>query len=157
MLKKSLTHSLLFAILLLPTHALAGENWPRWRGPRNDGTSTESNLPTQWSATQNIKWRVALPGPAPSTPIIWNDRIFLTSAEGNALVFLSLDTTGKILWKKTLGAGNYEIRGDESNAASPSPSTDGRHVWVKLGTGLLAFFDFAGNAVWQFDLLTRYP
>lgn len=156
MLKYLPPYFLFLITLLLATHAPANENWPRWRGPRNDGTSTAINLPAQWSATQNIKWRVELPGPAPSTPIIWNDRIFLTSTEGNALVFLGLDTSGKILWKKPLGAGNYEVRGDESNAASPSPSTDGQHVWVKLGTGLLACFDFSGNIVWQFDLQERY-
>lgn len=152
MLKKYL----LLVMLLLATHAHAGENWPRWRGPRNDGTSTETNLPTQWSTTQNIKWRIELPGPAPSTPIVWNDRIFLTSAEEKVLVLLCLDANGKTLWKKTLGEGNYEIRGDESNAASPSPSTDGQHVWVKLGTGLLACFDFSGNEVWRVDLHARY-
>ncbi len=143
-------------VLFSVAHINAAENWPRWRGPANDGTSTETGLPSQWSATQNIKWRVELPGPAPSTPIVWNDRIFLSSTEAKTLVFLCLDTNGKILWKKALGAGNYEIRGDESNAASPSPSTDGRHVWVKLGTGLLTCFDFAGNVVWQFDLQERY-
>lgn len=152
MLKKSLP----FIILLIITHAHAGENWPRWRGPRNDGTSMETNLPAQWSAMQNIKWRVVLPGPAPSTPIIWNDRIFLSSTEGNNLVFLCLDTSGKILWKQTLAPGNYDVRGDESNAASPSPATDGQYVWVKFGTGLLACLDFAGKTVWQVDLQERY-
>ncbi len=157
MLKKTSSFCSGLMVLLLSTNLFAGEDWPRWRGPRNDGTSTETGLPSQWSATQNIKWRMELPGPAPSTPIVWNDRIFLASAEGSSLVFLCLDTNGKMLWKKTLGAGNYEIRGDESNAASPSPSTDGQSVWVKLGTGLLACFDFSGNAVWQFDLQERYP
>src|SRR5512145_1427688 len=95
------------------------ENWPRWRGPRNNGTSTETNLPVRWSRTENVKWRVELPGPAPSTPAVWNDRIFVTSAEGSDLVFLCLDTSDKLLWKKKLDSGNYEIRGDESNAASP--------------------------------------
>ncbi len=148
--------ALSIVLVLLAAQMLHAENWPRWRGPRNDGTSTETGLPSQWSATKNIKWRAELPGPAPSTPIVWNDRVFLTSADGSSLVLLCLDTNGKMLWKKTLGAGNYEIRGDESNAASPTPSTDGTHVWVKLGTGLLACFDFAGNAVWQVDLHERY-
>jgi outer membrane protein assembly factor BamB len=132
------------------------ENWPRWRGPRNNGTSTETNLPVRWSRTENVKWRVELPGPAPSTPAVWNDRIFVTSAEGADLVFLCLNTSGKLLWKKKLDSGNYEIRGDESNAASPSPTTDGLHVWVKLGTGVLACFDFEGKEIWKFNLQQRY-
>lgn len=132
------------------------EDWPRWRGPRNDGTSTETGLPASWSKTENIKWRVELPGPAPSTPIIWRDRIFLTATSGSSLVLMGLNTDGKILWQKTLGSGNYEIRQDESNAASPSPSTDGKYVWVKFGTGILACFDFEGNEIWRFDLQKRY-
>ncbi len=134
-----------------------GENWPRWRGPRNDGTSLETNLPARWSKTENLKWRVALPGPAPSTPAIWDDRIFLTSTEGADLVFLCFDTAGKLRWKQKLDSGNYDIRGDESNAASPSPTTDGRYIWVKLGTGVLACFDFTGKEIWKFNLQERYP
>ena len=132
------------------------ENWPRWRGPRNDGTSLETGLPARWSMTENLKWRFELPGPAPSTPVIWGDRIFLTSAEGADLVLLCLDTAGKLLWKKKLDSGNYEIRGDESNAASPSPTTDGKLVWANLGTGVLACYDFDGKEIWKFDLEQRY-
>jgi outer membrane protein assembly factor BamB len=135
------------------THA---ENWPRWRGPRNDGTSTETGLVSTWSKTENIKWRLELPGAAPSTPIIWHDRIFLTSAEESALTLLCINTGGKILWKKILGEGNYNIREGESNAASPSPSTDGVYVWIKLGTGILACYDFTGKEIWKFDLQQRY-
>lgn len=145
-------------IILLQNFPAAAqtENWPRWRGPRNDGTSSEIGIAAKWSKTENVKWRLELPGPAPSTPIIWQDRIFLTSAEGAALVLLSANTAGKILWKQTLASGNYNIREDESNAASPSPSTDGQRVWVKLGTGLLACYDFAGKEIWSFDLQKRY-
>jgi len=132
------------------------ENWPRWRGPRNDGTSTETGLASTWSKTENLKWRLELPGPAASTPIVWNDRIFLTSAEGSSLVLLCVNTAGKVLWKKILGEGNFDIREGESNAASPSPSTDGKYVWVKLGTGLLASYDFGGKEVWKVDLQQRY-
>jgi outer membrane protein assembly factor BamB len=143
----------IFLGLLTETQA---ENWPRWRGPRNDGTSIETELPAKWSKTENVKWRLELPGPAPSTPIVWQDRIFLTSAEGSNLVLLCVDTSGKMLWKKMLGGGNYTIREGESNAASPSPSTDGKNVWVMLGTGIVACYDFNGNEVWKFNLQERY-
>lgn len=132
------------------------ENWPRWRGPRNDGTSAETGLVSTWNKTDNVKWRLELPGPGASTPIVWNDRIFLTSAEGPSLVLLCINTAGKILWKKTVGDGNFDIREGESNAASPSPSTDGKYVWAKLGTGILACYDFNGNEIWKFDLQERY-
>jgi outer membrane protein assembly factor BamB len=158
MKRKLLPWPSIFIVVIFFNFPLAAqtENWPRWRGPRNDGTSTETGIASKWSKTENVKWRLELPGAAPSTPIIWQDKIFLTSAEGSDLVFLSVNTAGKILWKKTLGSGNYQIRRDESNAASPSPSTDGKNVWVKLGTGLLACYDFDGKEIWRFNLQERY-
>jgi len=145
-----------FAIITGFSNFAQAENWPGWRGPRNDGTSTKTGLVSTWSKTENIKWRLELPGPAPSTPIIWHDRIFLTSAEESALALLCINTGGKILWKKIIGEGSYTIREGESNAASPSPSTDGTYVWVKLGTGILACYDFSGKEIWKFDLQQRY-
>ena len=136
-----------------PTQA---ENWPQWRGPRNDGVSLETGLPTTWSATENVVWKTSLPGPAGATPVVWGDRIFLTSAKGNELVLISLNTDGKILWERKLGDGDQVVRGDEGNSASPSPSTDGKHVWAMLGTGELACFDFDGNEIWKFNLQDRY-
>lgn len=137
------------------TPALA-ENWPQWRGPKNDGVSHETGLPTTWSATENVVWRTPLPGPAGATPVVWGDRIFLTSAKDPDLLLLCLDNSGKILWERKLGSGDQTVRGDEGNSASPSPSTDGQHVWAMLGTGELACFDFAGNEVWKFNLQERY-
>ena len=56
------------------------ENWPAWRGPRGDGTSLESNVPTRWSATENVAWKTAVPGAGHSSPIVWGERVFLTTA-----------------------------------------------------------------------------
>lgn len=137
------------------TESLAGD-WPKWRGPRNDGTSTETGLASRWSKTENVRWRLELPGPAPSTPVVWRDRIFLTSADGESLVLLCVSTSGKLLWKRTVGGGNYDVRQGESNAASPSPSTDGKYVWVFFGTGVLACYDFDGEEVWKFNVQERY-
>ena len=146
-----------FGIVLLTTVGSAvAENWPHWRGPRNDGTSPETNLPVKWSKTENILWRLPLPGPAGATPVVWEDRIFLTSAEGDELVLLCVSTEGKILWKRTLGSGNRVVRGGEGNSASPSPSTDGRHVWAFVSTGDLACYDFEGAEVWRTNLQERY-
>ena len=87
-------------------------------------------------------------GAAASTPVIWEDKIFLTSAEGNALVLMCISTEGEERWKRTLGHGNRVVRGGEGNSAAPSPVTDGEHVWAFLGTGDLACYDFDGNQVW---------
>ena len=145
----------LFAVLMLASTARA-ENWPSWRGPRGDGTSTEKNLPIKWSKTENVAWRLALPGAAGATPVVWNDRIFLTSVDGEALVLIAASTDGKQLWKKPVATGNRSVRGDEGNLASPSPVTDGKHVWSFMAEGTLACFDFDGNQVWKTFLPDRY-
>ncbi len=147
----------LAAILALGTAASAwAENWPQWRGPRRDGTSLETGLPLKWSKTDNVAWRLPLPGPAGATPIVWGDRIFLTSAKDRDLLLLCASTDGKLLWERTVANGAQMVRGDEGNSASPSPSTDGKHVWVFMGTGDLACYDFNGNEVWKFNLQDRY-
>lgn len=143
-------------VLLLGYRQAGAENWPQWRGPRNDGSSEEQNLPTTWSKTENVRWRLELPGPAGATPVVWDDRIFLTSAMGQDLVLVCANTEGKTLWTKKLGTGDQIVRGDEGNYASPSPSTDGKHVWAFTGNGILACFDFAGKEIWKQDVQDRY-
>ena len=133
------------------------ENWPQWRGPKNDGISTEKNVPVKWSKTENIAWRLPLPGIAGATPCVWGDRIFLTSAKGeDELIALCVGTDGKILWERSLGGGNRAARGNEGNRASPSPSTDGKHVYAFTGNGNLYCFDFAGSEVWKVDIQKDY-
>ena len=75
-----------------------------------------------------------MPGMGGSTPAVWDKHIFLTSQDGDNLVILCASTDGKLLWKRPLGT-NRPIRGDEGNGASPSPSTDGKHVFVFVGSG----------------------
>jgi outer membrane protein assembly factor BamB len=144
-------------ILLFFTFTLAiAENWPNWRGPKHDGTSTETGIPQKWSKTETVIWRTSLPGPAASTPIIWGDRIFLTSAEGADLVLICISTDGKILWKQVVGTGNTNVKGDEANLAAPSPSTDGKYVFAFFGSGDLVCYDFAGKQIWKTNLQKTY-
>ena len=154
--KKQWRTVILGVLLLSVMGVAAAENWQNWRGPRNNGTSLETSLPVEWSKTENVLWRLPLPGPAGATPVVWDDRIFLTSAEGNDLALLCIRTDGKILWKRTLGTGNRVVHGGEANAASPSPSTDGQHVWAFFSTGDLACYDFDGVQIWKTNLQDRY-
>ena len=137
---------------------LQAENWPSWRGPQGNGISQEKNLPAEWDKETNIAWRLPLPGSAGATPAIWEDSIFLTSAgEQGQLLLMCVGTDGKERWRRTIvESGNKRVRDDEGNMASPSPSTDGKLVWVMMGTGELACFDFAGNEKWKFNLQDRY-
>lgn len=134
------------------------ENWPQWRGPENNGISHETNIPAKWSTTENVVWKLPLPGQGGSTPVIWGDRIFFTSvAEDNdQLLLMCAGTNGKLKWQKTMGAGNKGARGDEGNSASASPSTDGMHVWAFVGSGDLGCYDFDGNEIWKFNVQDRY-
>ena len=136
--------------------SLRAENWPHWRGPRLTGVSEEKDLPTQWSPTENIAWKLPLPGPAGSTPVVWDDRIYLTTTDDDELFLCCVSTQGKQLWQRRLGGVNRSIRGDEGNLASPSPCTDGRNVWALVGNGALACFDRQGEQVWEVDLQSRY-
>jgi outer membrane protein assembly factor BamB len=147
----------LAAVTISLTARPAGaENWPQWRGPRDDGTSQETGLATRWNKTENVAWRLPLPGPAGATPVVWGDHIFLTSAKGQDLVLMCVDTSGRPLWERLVGTGDHAVRGDEGNAASPSPSTDGQHVWAMMGTGDLACYDFQGNQAWKCNLQEQY-
>ena len=74
-------------LILLPSipRLQAANQWPTWRGPNANGTVTYGNPPLQWSPTQNIKWKVKIPGSGSSTPIIWNHRLFLLLAESTGI------------------------------------------------------------------------
>jgi outer membrane protein assembly factor BamB len=156
-------------------------SWPQWRGPHLDGSSqTARNLPVEWSETKNVVWRAKLPSWAAATPIVWGDTVFVTSAgEGfgakggsgiidraldrirsafsldDDLLLLALDRkTGKERWRAVIGAGNRVE--SKQNMATPSPVTDGKHVWVMTGTGTLSCFDFQGKLIWQRDIVKDY-
>ncbi|MEZ6121836.1 MAG: PQQ-binding-like beta-propeller repeat protein [Planctomycetaceae bacterium] len=139
--------------LCLTVHA---DNWGSWRGPTQNGVCSETSVPREWSKDVNVAWRTALPGPAGATPVVWGERIFLTSVDGEKLLLMCFDTSGKQLWQHQVGTGNRDVRGDEGNSASPSPITDGQHVWVLMGTGDLACLTVEGQPVWQFNVQDRY-
>ncbi|MFM8634511.1 MAG: PQQ-binding-like beta-propeller repeat protein [Planctomycetia bacterium] len=152
------------AICIASAVAIAGlagssfaDTWPQWRGPRNDGISGERRIPESWSKTKNVAWRTPLPGRAGATPCVWEDRIYLTSNDGDDLVLLCVGTKdGAIAWKRTVCSGNQDARAGEGNSASPSPSTDGGHVWVFFGTGILACYTRDGAERWKIDVNERF-
>jgi outer membrane protein assembly factor BamB len=138
--------------------ALSADNWPQWRGPALNGVSTETGLPTKWSPTENIAWKLAMPGRSGSTPIIWGENIFLNvgTADGSGdLELWNLDrNTGDVRWKGPIAGGNHIER--KQNMSSPSPVTDGRMVWVMTGVGMLKAFDFSGKELWARDIQKDY-
>jgi outer membrane protein assembly factor BamB len=138
--------------LTLPFAAAAG-NWPQWRGPSFNGYTTETNLPTTWSKTQNVVWESKLPGPGSSTPIVWDDRVFVTAieAESKKMWALCVDRKdGHELWRLEAGEGFFGQTGN--NGASPSPICDGQRVYFMFGTGDLFACDLDGQVLWKRNL-----
>jgi outer membrane protein assembly factor BamB len=130
--------------------------WPQWRGPNNDGVSTEKKLPAEWGEDKNLAWKLALPGEGSSTPVIWGEHLFLTCESDKKVMLLCIGTDGKQKWKRDLGAAQRSGRADEGNCASPSCSTDGKHVFAFAGNGEFVAFDFAGKEIWRFNVQKRY-
>ncbi len=141
---------------------LVASDWPQWRGPALDGSTTETGLPVQWNdgegETQNVVWKVPMAGVSGSTPIITGGRIFLSVALEDDLELWVLDEqSGRLLSKHALGSGNYKRM--KHNMSSPSPVTDGKTLWVMTGTGRLSAFDLASEIfeeVWVRDLQADY-
>ncbi len=156
-----------------------GENWPTWRGPRADGTSLETGLPVQWSRTENIAWKVPLAGTGNSTPIVWGDRVILTSQTGNSplaegsrdfpgaveaekfpadapvsfLVQAFDRRDGSLLWEyRLVPQGHLEPVHIKHNYASPSCVTDGELIYAWFATGEVVALDMDGKEVWTRSL-----
>jgi outer membrane protein assembly factor BamB len=152
----SLAALALMALALLICNPSQGEDWPQWRGPYFNGSTTEKGLPAQWSKTENVAWVAPLPGYSSATPIIWEDSVFLASPdEQKSLLLLCLDRkTGQVRWRKAAGSGDRQK--GLNNMASPSPVTDGKRVISMFATGDLAAFDLNGRELWKRDLGKEY-
>jgi outer membrane protein assembly factor BamB len=207
--------------VLLAGTTPAGEHWPQWRGPSQDGVSPETGLPVSWSARcvsepadsaegaappapapepepgtrgggrgrgrgfgrfggfggfgrgagrpltplncdsfeeENIAWKLQLPAYSGATPIVWGDMIFLnvaTEANSGELELWAVDRrTQSVAWTRPLADTNHMER--KQNMSTPSPVTDGEHVWVMTGVGILKAFDFEGQEIWSRDLQADY-
>jgi outer membrane protein assembly factor BamB len=142
-------------LVLLASSPMHAEEWPGWRGPRGDGTSQETGIPIRWSATDNIAWKVPIPGKGHSSPVICGDRIFLTTCredEEQRLLLCLSRLDGKLLWEREVVHARLERKHNLNSFASATPATDGRHVWVSfLDAPLMqvACYDLVGNQVWK--------
>ena len=136
------------------------KNWASFRGPNGAGISAYTNVPSRWDGktSQGILWKTEIPLPGNNSPVIWNDRIFLSGADpNNRQVFCFDTTTGKLLWTGDvlgLTKSNEEPleMSEETGYAAPTVATDGRRVYVIFPTGDLGCFDFKGKKVWEQNL-----
>jgi len=149
------------SLLLAPCSAprAFAANWPAWRGPAHDGTTEETNLPTEWSASSNVKWKVPLPDRGNSTPVVWGDKLFLTQAiqKENRRTLMCFDKkTGKLLWKAGITCTDNEPTHGTNPYCSASPATDGERVIVSYGSAVYCY-DMNGKEQWKrTDLGTQH-
>lgn len=178
---------LFFCLFFISVPASAGsesgkyeKNWAQWRGPHADGVSPYGKAPVNWDEGTNIKWKVKIPGMGHATPIIWDDKIFISTAiqtdkkiesedsSGGGNIFMRLSartkyvhqfalyvfnrSDGSILWHR-IAREELPHEGSHSTGswASNSPVTDGEHVYAYFGSRGLYCYDMKGNLVWEKD------
>lgn len=159
----------------------APHQWPHWRGPLANGLAPNADPPTEWSETKNVRWKVSIPGEGKSTPIIWNDRIYLLSAiatertadeppvakEGaftqppknfHQFMVYCLDRgTGGVVWSRmAIEAVPHEGRHTTNSFASGSPTTDGQRLYASFGSRGIYAYSLDGNLIWSRDLGRMY-
>ena len=135
----------------------AGENWPRFRGPNGTGVSAEQSIPAEWTK-ENVRWSVDLPGEGNSSPIIWGQRVFITSADvesGQRYLQCFDSGSGKLLWQREFPLSKYKKHNNNSFASS-TPCCDAERVyalWQSSTDGCtLQAFSHEGEPQWQVDL-----
>jgi outer membrane protein assembly factor BamB len=167
---------LVVAIASVALHASVADpkNWAQWRGPDMTGVSRTAKPPIEWSETRNIKWKVEIPGRGSSSPVVWNDRVFVLTAipvgvTGPAqheprgalpnrgvhqFKVLALDRrTGKTVWERTAREEEPHEAAHQDNGswASSSAITDGQHVFAYFESRGLYAYDMQGKLIWQAD------
>lgn len=181
--------AIVFGILVVQLHA---DHWPQWRGPLASGVSPEQGLPVRWSDSENIAWKAALPGLGISSPIVWGERVFVTSQSGTGVVrpgprlvqggspaeageralgagptsgtgkvvfvVSAYDrATGRRAWQFELPAeGPLPSVHEKHNLASPSPMADAERVYAWFATGQIAAIDHSGKLIWKKHLGAEY-
>ena len=166
--------SLLVLLACLSARAVAanadGQYWPQWRGPLGTGVAPQATPPLHWSETQNIQWKLNLPGEGDSTPIVWGDRVFVLAAvpvpnpdqspenqkapngRFRFMVFCIDRGSGRVLWQRVAReTAPHEGHQENNTFASASPVTDGQLVWAFFGSRGLYCYDFDGHLKWQKD------
>lgn len=143
-----------FALLFVSSVAFA-DNWPEWRGPHGDGRCDEEGLPVTWSATDNVAWKVNLPTAGNSTPIVWEDRLFLTqpgkAPNQRSLVCISR-RDGQVLWERSAEWAGEDPTHGTNPVCSSSAATNGRVVIAWFGSAGLHAWDLNGTPLWHRDL-----
>ena len=149
----ALRSSIMLVVLLAIPAAVA--DWPAWRGPEGNGICREKKLPLRWGTNENVRWRVPLPDRGNSTPIVWNDRVFITQAvePANRRTVMCFNRRGgELLWQAGPTWTEADLTHENNPHCSPSPVTDGRRVIAWFGSAGVHCYDDKGRELWRRDL-----
>ena len=143
-----------------PTMQEAKNNFPSFRGPGSIGITERTGIPTNWEGKsgKNVKWKTAIPLPGNNSPVIWNDRIYLSGASESKREVYCIDAlSGKIIWTsivEKIPGSPSQVPGvsKETGFAAPSLATEGRRVYAIFANGDLIALDMEGNKVWAKNL-----
>ncbi len=160
-LASRLCYLLCICLAVSSFNSLSAADWLRFRGPNGSGLAVEDELPTNWTEGENIAWRVKLPGRGISGPIVVGDRVLLTCSSGfrqDRLHLLCVDTgDGAVRWERQLWATGRTMTHPSICPASPTPVSDGEHIFAYFSTNDVACFDLDGNLLWLRGLMMDYP
>lgn len=144
------------AALLLFSISASAADWPFFRGPGRDGKSPETSVPLNWSSQHNIKWKVKLPRPGNSSPIVIGDHVFISCAEDaqgtRRSLYCFARADGKVLWARTVNFGQIEKTHEANPFCGSTPASDGQRVVVWHGSAGQFCYDLSGNELWHKDL-----
>jgi outer membrane protein assembly factor BamB len=141
--------------LLLVVGAAIAEDWPGWRGPRSDGTVTESGFPLTWSQTENVKWKTELPATGHSSPAVSKGKVFVAGcieSEKKRVLYCLDRANGKILWERCAVVSDLEKKHNENSWASSTPAVDGERVYITFFDNpqmRVYCYDYQGNLLWE--------
>lgn len=140
------------------------ENWTNWRGPSGNGNSLTAKPPIEWSDSKNVKWKVAIPGRGISSPVIWENRVYVSGAHQvgekpasgqptlEFMIYCFDRANGNLIWKKSaVTAQPHQKTHDTNGFSSASPTTDGEHLYVHFGSRGLYCYTMDGDLKWKRD------
>ncbi len=139
-------------VVLTTCDLASGENWTRFRGPNGQGVSSETNLPVTWSAEENVVWKASIPGTGWSSPIVYDQHVFLTTAtdEGESCRVICVNRAdGSITWNTEVHRQKPGAKRQQNSYATPTPVTDGKRVYAVFYDGTAVAVDFSGKLVWK--------
>jgi len=148
-------------VRIVPVEGEGARYWPRWRGPSGQGHVSEAAYTDTWSPTSRVQWKAAVPGRGNSSPVVWGDRILLTTARDNGRrlsVIAFSRTDGRVLWETFIPQEGVEGVHEKNGYASATPATDGQRVYASFGRHGLVAMDLNGRIVWhrKFGVIDNY-